>query len=156
MTKITHRKVNYNDSKDILAWRNNINTRKMYLNSNYISKNTHESWFEKTFNDKNKIMWIFEKEIEQKSKIGVIRYDLNSIKSEANISININPKLRGNGYGYKCLKISLDLIKKNVPFCEKVLAKVKIKNKASISIFVKNSFEKTKTDENFFYFERKL
>ena len=71
MEKIKYRKININDSLDVLSWRNDECTRKMFTNSSYVLQKDHDIWFKKIIKDKNKIVWIFEQEFGQKYKIGI-------------------------------------------------------------------------------------
>lgn len=122
------------DAIDILAWRNNVITRKMSGSSELISEASHLEWFEKVIENPKKIILIaFDEHI--KTKIGMVRFDLNDDLSSAEISININPEYRSEGYGHQSLIYATDYVSVACPTCSGIEAVVRLENAASIRAF---------------------
>ena len=96
------RLANQSDSLDILQWRNNKISRKMSLDNNIITPDIHQSWFNKVLVDNSKILYIGELD---NKKVGVCRFEFYKSKLVSEVSINLNPKLRGKGYGKLFFKI---------------------------------------------------
>lgn len=94
------RKAVISDCIDIFAWRIDPLSMDMFFDSSPIKYSEHEAWFLNALEDEN--CFIFVGEI-CGDKVGVVRFHLNRDKSEAVISININPKARGRGYGKSLL-----------------------------------------------------
>lgn len=121
---------NINDSDDVLAWRNDLLTREMSLNSQVVEKLDHELWFERKLRDPNCYFMIGE---ENGRKIGVVRFDIEPISKEAEVSINLNPAFRGMKLSHSLLQKAIDLFLKDCDFI--VCATVKNTNIPSIRIF---------------------
>lgn len=140
------REANLDDSKDILNWRNNEDTRKMSKNSNVIDIQTHDKWFTSVLNQKDNFMYIAENNI---GKIGMCRIQ-NTQDNNYEVSINLNPRFRGCHYSERVLKHTLDKTKlKLQPNCI-LIAYIRNINVASKIIFEKCGFVKTMENENGF------
>lgn len=123
------------DSEEILLWRNDADSRNNFLESSEVSREEHESWLTKKLSSKLAKLIILEK---GKDKIGIVRYEKEGDYSL--VSINLNPKFRGKGYGSKLLLLSeevLDFSNKKIIFKAHILKN----NKPSISIFEKAGYE---------------
>ena len=81
------RKAKQSDCRDILNWRNDKITRKMFFNRNIITYEIHKEWFFEILKDINKVMYIGELE---NYKIGVCRFDFNKSELVSEVSINMN------------------------------------------------------------------
>tara|TARA_S200000501_G_scaffold112223_1_gene105553 strand:+ start:2588 stop:3025 length:438 start_codon:yes stop_codon:yes gene_type:complete len=136
------RKVDREDWEELLNWRNDELTRKMFRNGGIVKKEEHYSYMDKMTNNNNREQFIF---IHDKNKIGTIRIDkLNDEFKE--FSYTINPKYRGNGYG--SLMMKLFLFNK----VEKYRCKIKPGNIGSIRMIEKNGFQyKYKKEEILVY-----
>lgn len=156
MKKINLRSVDYSDLMDLFSWRNDMQTRQMFVNSEIISLKNHKNWFKKMINNKMTKLWICENFLLENEKIGMVRFDFSDFYLSAEISINVNPKLRGKGYGFFCVKHSLDLLQNFMPCCNSIYAKVKKNNFASLKIFQKNLFLYNLSDKKYEILKRKL
>ncbi len=125
------------DSYDIWKWRNDRKSRKNFRKSNYVEWKDHSKWFEDTIKEKRTVLFLAYNIISN-TKIGVIRFDFDKSKNEAEVSININPLMRRKGYSYQLLNSSIQRFLIN-NFC-KIFAEIKSSNISSIKSFTKVGF----------------
>ena len=125
------------DIKDIFDWRNDKNTRLQSHNSKEIFWEDHKNWFKNSLKNKNIHMLVCEESID-KSKIGIVRLDIQ--KDFSIISINLSPQKKGMGLGFVCLKNSILRFKKDFAHIKYLLAEIKIDNIPSIKSFEKVGF----------------
>lgn len=135
---IAIRKAKFKDSIFLFHLKNEKKSMLNSFNSNPIHLKKHNLWLEKIIRHKNKNLLIAE---ENNEKIGMIRYDLEDIFTY--VSINIEKKFRGRGYGVAILKKSENIFKKNAI----LIAKVKKTNIKSINLFKRNEYQVT-NDKN--------
>ena len=131
--------VNNLDCMDLFEWRNDTLTRKMSIDSNLISLDNHKKWFKDSLNNENRKLFIAEV---NQYKIGMCRFDYDSKKDQAEVSINLNPKFRGKGYGKKLLLLSLENYLKKRELT--IVAKIKIENIKSFNMFSSAGFNTLK------------
>ena len=139
------------DCLDILSWRNNKISSKMSSNTKIISLNSHKYWFFQVLNDNNKVMYIGQLD---NQKVGVCRFEYNKLQLVSEVSINMNPKLRGKGYGKLFLKLSI--VKYIKEHKNDIIAKVRLDNLPSIKIFTYTGFKVTKKKDNMVYFRKSI
>ena len=120
------------DSLFFFNLRNDFHTRKSSFQKNKIKLSDHNKWFQKNFKKRNKIFLV--SFIQKNHFVGTIRYDLDCLK--ALVSIVIDKKFRGKGYGAKMLKMSEKFLKKGTL----IVSKVKKTNLVSIKLFEKNKY----------------
>ena len=142
------RKLNEGDLLDLFNWRNDKFTRKMFTKGNVIDFSEHEKWFIKSKNNPNIEFYIG---VEGNKKLGVVRFEFDKLTESSELSININPLMRGKGYGKDLLKKSIRQYINN----NKNLLKAKIKNENDIStrLFVSLGFSQYKKNSKYTYFE---
>ena len=145
LADIIIRRANIEDIKELFIWRNDLHTRKMFKKSEPIEWKNHKVWFMKTLNDSNTLLTICEDM--KGAKIATVRFDMNL--KEANVSINLNPKMRGKGKGSKCLAQGVSFLKNNYPNIDTLFAEIKIVNITSKKIFKRVGF--LKIESNQFY-----
>ena len=96
------KKTSIKDIIDIWLWRNNKDTRLNSFNKNYINIIEHANWFFSSLRNNNRTILIGY-DTKNNNKIGLVRLD--KIKHKlVEVSININPQFRGQGYGKQLLK----------------------------------------------------
>jgi len=134
--KIDIRAVDRSDCKDLYAWRSDIVSRMMFFNSNIPTYQEHFQWFNSSLNNTDRKLYIGEID---STKIGVCRFDRDTKSEVVEVSININPKCRGRGYGKRLLASSIKAFQE-VYRCE-FLAKIKPENLASLKIFKSVGFQ---------------
>lgn len=116
-------------------WANEEAVRKLSFNSVKIPYSEHEVWFKNCLVDKNCFMYLFFITTE----IGQVRIQKLDA-DESIISISIDEKFRGKGYGVQMLNMSIESFRKISPKSV-VSAYIKIENVASINIFEKSGFK---------------
>ena len=147
--KIT--KASNNDSLDIFQWRNDPLTRQNSINTDPVSLEDHKQWFNEVLNSRNTELLIG---IKDSIKVGVCRFSFNNLSNSVEVSINLNPLMRGKRISKKLLEESINYYLKN----NKVMltATIRIDNIPSIRIFEELNFIKIKSIECFNYYERNL
>jgi len=141
------RNANINDIIDIYKWRNDPLSRSMFINNKLLSIDKHKNWFKDTLEDPNKKMYVG---IINGKKIGITRFDFNKRKMFAEISINLNPIMRGKNLSLKLLLKSISLFQKNTK--TKLKATIKNENLSSLKIFKKLGFKQINGDKKYLYF----
>jgi len=140
--KIDIRAADKSDCKDIYAWKSDIVSRTMSFNSNIPTYEEHFQWFNSSLNNKNRKLYIGEIGT---TKIGVCRFDYDSKIEVVEVSINMNPKFRGRGYGKLLLASSISTFQK--VHKSEFLAKIKPENLASLKIFKSLGFQEISIKE---------
>ena len=133
-------------SLPIWVWRNDPMTRRMSTNVDVIGWDTHRAWFEKTLADKN-ILFLFARS--NNVGCGVVRFDFLSA-DRAEISINLNPKLRDRGIGTNVLRRSCAMMSRN--FTGEFVAEIRRENSGSCWVFEKSRFSKFGESEDYVYY----
>ena len=141
------RKAKLLDSEDILNWRNDFSSRKMFVENYLISKQEHKDWYTNKLKDKGCYMFIGEKD---KNKVGIVRFNYNFNDLNYLVSINVNPKMRGLGLSYDLLSLSI----RKVPHFKKssFVAAIKKENIISKKIFTKCGFKLKLVEDKYDYY----
>ncbi len=116
------RKALISDSDFFYNLKNNPLNRKFSFNNEKIKPQSHKKWFKNNLKKRNKILLVAY--LNRAHPIATIRYDVQ--KSLALVSIIIEKKFRGKGYGVKILKKSEKFLKKGMVIISKVKKKIKI------------------------------
>ena len=125
------------DMRYIFDLRNHPDIRKYSFSTTPLEYTQHEKWFSDSLKNMNRIILIAS---EKSGKlIGVVRFDF--FKDSGEVSIFIDPKLHGHGYGSVILMAGIKWLKKQ-GYCQKITAKVMTKNSVSHDFFLKNGFVK--------------
>jgi L-amino acid N-acyltransferase YncA len=141
--KIEIRAADKSDCKDIYAWRSDIVSRTMFFNSNIPTYEEHFQWFNSSLNNQDCKLYIGEISA---TKIGVCRFDYDTKSEVVEVSINMNPKCRGCGYGKRFLASSISEFQKD--YKSEFLAKIKPENLASLKIFKSVGFQEISFKED--------
>lgn len=149
--KILIREASQNDSKDIFEWRNDLESRSMFINSDLVTFDEHDRWLSETISSPFKNLYIGE--IGGK-KIGITRFDFDKKGYQTEVSININPNFRGKGYGKKLLIESIN--KFQVENETTLIARIKKKNTGSRKIFEFAGFVNINVNKNIISFQKSL
>lgn len=86
------------DAHDVLAWRNDPQTREASIHTEEIDTDTHIAWFRNVIDDENRNLYIA---MMGDEKVGSIRADLTDGVYE--LSWMVAPSCRGQGIGKKLL-----------------------------------------------------
>ena len=139
--KISLRRVKFSDCREILEWRNDSHTRSMFINKDLIDYEDHLKWFKSKLDNKNCYFYIGEF---FGINAGIVRIDV--VKRVGNISININPKLRGISLSETLLHDAIKTFNIEKPNCL-LTANINKKNRASIKIFTNLGFKIEKSSK---------
>jgi RimJ/RimL family protein N-acetyltransferase len=130
------RKAVWEDWKDLLNWRNDIDTRENSINSEIIAEEGHKNWYKMALQNPDIAIYIYECENE---KIGTVRAKYEGAKCE--LSWTLNPTFRGQGMAKNMVLSILPYI--HVPIIEAiVLPKNKASQKIAEHIGLQFQFEK--------------
>ena len=105
---ITIRLADIQDCRDVWEWWNDSVSRHMMHKSGLVGWDVHQAWYKKMLEDTGRTAFVG---LFDSRKIGIVRFDLQK-DSIYDISINLNPELRGKGYGLLLLKEAIANFKK--------------------------------------------
>ena len=127
---ILTKKITKSDLSFTFLLRNNKSIRKESFNSDIITYEKHKEWFFKKLNNKKDLSLII---LDNKTKVGVIRYEQGEFYYE--ISISILPK-------YQLLNIGSDALISSEKYLKKamIISKIKKNNSKSLNFFKKNGY----------------
>lgn len=109
-----------------------------------ITWDAHIEWFESALLDPNSTILIGE---DDAGKIGSVRFEFSDRKTQAEVSINLNPARRRQGMSSVLLNKALQSA---VPVeCKKLTARVKHENIASKRCFLKCGFTQVHSNREF-------
>lgn len=137
---ITLRKADINDAKLLWRWRNEKIARKSAFNSEYISYDSHLKWFKNKLKDSNSFIYIALNG--DSIPVGQIRFD-KLYTDSIEIDISISKEHRGKRYGTKLIELGCRKIFDEIKI-NKILARIKRSNVASIKAFSNSGFKKIK------------
>lgn len=123
------------DSRDIWCWRNDAVTRAMSLSTAEISWDAHVAWFAQALTDVSRRFYVAEA---NGAKVGMCRFDLAYDGASAEVSINLNPDLRGQGWGAPVLAACIARFRQDFPVT--ITATIRPDNAASQRIFARCGF----------------
>lgn len=130
------RHANSEDGEEILRWRNDAKTREMSLCTKVVSVDEHDLWMRSRLVDEKSILFIGQ---EGESNVGLCRFDLDQRSECAEISIVVNPDLRGRKKAKTLLISALNAFHAKVR--TPVYARIKKRNLASLNVFTANGFK---------------
>lgn len=129
------RRVAREDCKLIWTWANDPEVRAVSFSSEAIPYADHLTWFESKLNDPTCYFYIAEDK--NNEPVGQVRYDREG--NEATISISLDKKFRGRGYGPSLLRLASQRFFE-ICDAEVIHAYIKEGNEASIGAFKKAGF----------------
>ena len=129
------RKATIEDAMDILAWRNDPQTRATSFNKEEIDTDSHLKWFKGKLDDENCRLFIL---TDGRDKLGHIRIDIDG--DTGTISYMINPDHRGKGYGNEIIRLLDTVIDQKISVLSAFVEK---ENTASQKCFEKNGYERS-------------
>jgi len=137
------------DLNDTFLWRNDPLSCLMSVKSDLISIEQHKKWYLDCL--VNALIKIYIGIIDGE-KVGACRFVYDELDNCADVSINLNPKLRGQKISHFFLLNSIAIYEKNNFY--KLKATIKKENIASLKIFNKCKFLNISEDRHFFYLIR--
>lgn len=132
--ELTLRPVQEEDCEMIWKWANDPDARAVSFFSETISWNDHVRWFKSKLNDPCCIFFIINK---NETPVGQVRFDKN--ENEPVISVSIDHKFRGSGYGSMIIKLASQEFF-NISGDQVIHAYIKQGNEKSRRAFVKARF----------------
>ncbi|MBT8585688.1 GNAT family N-acetyltransferase [Polynucleobacter paneuropaeus] len=135
------------DSEDIFLWRNDPSTRSMSTCEQKVTMNEHEKWFINSLLNPERKLYIG---VTEAIKVGICHFRYHTNKEFAEVSINLNPEVRGRNLSFELLKKSINKYKAS-NICQ-LKATIKKDNIPSIRIFHQCDFRKISEDSNFYVF----
>lgn len=132
---VTLRKATPDDASDLLAWRNDPVTRAMSRSTEPVEAADHAQWFQRALQDATCTLLIGE---DDGRKIGMVRL---ASGEETEVSINLNPLVRGRGLSRELLTKALAQER------GALLAVIKPENLASIRLFEGAGFVLEETED---------
>ncbi len=142
------RKVNQSDCQILFNWRNDPLTKKMFKQNNEFTYKDHCKWLNNAILDHSRYLYIGELDGD---RLGFSRFDYRENIGIAEISINLNPKYRGKGFGQEFLLSSIDSFHLEKE-CD-LVANIKKENIASQKIFKKAGFDIVNQEDNLIKFK---
>ena len=145
------RDVAIQDSEVLLEWRNQAEVRKFSRNQGLISKDSHAQWFKTRLKQvPNEPFWIFENSL---GRVGFVRFDFDIASKYFEISIVINPAMRGKGLGKIVLELAIaNCIERNPGSI--FFAEAHKKNLSSQLLFLKCGFQEFAINGEFLAYRR--
>jgi L-amino acid N-acyltransferase YncA len=134
------------DSLDIFEWRNDPISCQMFISNKKVTLEEHKKWLESSLNNPLRRIYIG---ILKDEKVGICRFDIDSKLTSAEVSINLNPTMRGKNLSYQLLSDSIKTYKKTNQI--RLTATIKKENKASLIIFQKCSFSIVDEDGSYYH-----
>lgn len=154
------RPVTENDIWLLYEWANDPSVRRNSFNTNPITKEEHQSWFQKKLDSNLDHLYIYGiiDEKSRKKEIGQIRIAEENSEGRAEISYSIAAPYRGKGYGKRMVLLLEDTVRRNYPAILILTARVKENNEASQHVFIACGFKEHggSAGENCLIFEKKL
>ncbi|CAM2933969.1 GNAT family N-acetyltransferase [Legionella pneumophila] len=144
--EIILRAATINDASNLFEWRNALETRRYSSNPNPIEIADHLRWLQHSLVLPNRRLLIAE---HQNNPIGVLRFDIDVLLEQAEISIYLVPGLAGKGWGTKILESGTEWIKNNLPQIKNLVAKILADNVSS-----QRAFEKAGYDLNSYIYKK--
>jgi len=125
------------DSRDLWLWRNDSTTRKMSIQSEEVSWDSHKFWFENSLRNQDRYFYVGLLAADN-AKVGICRFDVDPVKNVAEVSINLNPTQRGKGFSQTLLSKAIQAFLSERQM--DLVATIKKENTASIKCFTKCGF----------------
>lgn len=130
------RKVNFQDWKMLLDWRNDIETRTQSHSIEMITEEQHKDWLKNVISNPNRILFVAD--IDDTS-VGTVRADFDSTTNSYELSWTISPHARGQGIGKKIVKLLVEKLNSRVraEIKEDNIPSIKIAESANLKFYKK-------------------
>lgn len=125
------------DSEHIWAWRNDAWTRAMSVTSDVVSWEAHAEWYRASLQDRNRYLYVGQSDGDAR-KIGMCRFDVDPARAMAEVSINLDPAMRGLSLSHRLLAAAIDVFRAERPV--DLEATIRKQNAASVRCFTRCGF----------------
>lgn len=149
IAEIRLRAANREDVITYFNWANDPEVRKSAIQGSVISLETHKEWFTSKLNDSNSHLFVL---VAANLPVGQIRFDMEG--NVARIDYSLDKLVRGRGWGAKLVSLGVDMLQKIEPM--KLLAEVKVSNKASKLVFLRLGFTIAESKGDYLIFHYNL
>lgn len=140
MTVIGVRQVVESDRRDLWLWRNDAASVEASLSATTVSWSDHVDWFQRSLEDARRVIYVGELEADKPIKVGMCRFDFEQDGRSAEVSINLNPALRGKRLSSSLLAGTLALFHNEFPQVTRITAVVRESNAPSNRLFLASGF----------------
>lgn len=131
----------FEDWQNILAWRNDPLTRQFSKTHDPIGETQHKEWLSRFLKSKDHFLFVVES-ADGGEPLGLVRFEPEiSHGKECLVSINLNPKNRGQGLAKQILRLGIQAYDELSPDVLTLIAEIDASNHASIKTFSANGFE---------------
>jgi len=137
------------DSKDIWEWRNDPITKSNSSNTDDISWDIHNNWYQKSLQNPDRFLYIGTDTNDK--KVGICRFDVADNGIE--VSINLNPAFRNKRLSEPLLASAIRQFQKSANLA--LLATIKHTNIASKKCFLNAGFTYSSSDTKCEYYIRR-
>jgi L-amino acid N-acyltransferase YncA len=149
---VTVLRANADDSRSIWDWKNDEITKQMSITTDSVTWESHIGWYEKSLTNPNCYLYIGY--LNDKEKIGMCRFDVNSATHTAEISINLNPLFRNKKLSKKILVEAIKAFRAETDIA--LTASIKKINTISIKCFTSIGFVFEYDDTDYNYYSYRL
>ena len=139
------RYANSSDIDDVLIWRNDELTRKMFKSNHIVNPVEHCLWFQNTLSDPLMAVFIG---VDDGVKVGICHFKCNDDYVDAEVSINLNPIMRKKNLAEIFLRQAMYEFFKTRRI--NLTAEIKKNNISSARVFQKCGFILIGEDNNFY------
>ena len=129
--------------------RNDFRTRRMMMNTKFISLKEHRKWFLSAIKSNKYFLYVGK----IGKKIGIVIFSLDEISYNVDVSITIHPEYRKKNLSSILLKKAIKRFEKDIDYNINLIARIKGHNKASIKCFLKAGFQFSRKVKNILYFK---
>lgn len=133
---VTLRPITFEDSEDLLAWRNDPLTRSNSRNSNAVTQQEHAAWLSRVLDDPNRLVWIAAEGGENVGTTSALRHEDGSVE----IFVTVAPEARGRRLGAVLVSAAVNEARVHWPDA-RLRAEIKPENTASRKAFEACGFE---------------
>jgi len=123
---------------DLFKWRNHPVIRENSFNTEPVSRDEHERWFQRKIKDQNSQIYIA---CFDDNKIGIVRFDETG--DVIKVSVMLNPDYFGKGLGSEIIRLGAERFIREKNPCKPVIAEIKKDNTVSIKAFQKAAFKES-------------
>jgi len=135
--------VTWDDSADLLRWRNDPVTRANSRNTAEVSQENHDAWMAACMTPHRAKGWVYVADLDGIS-IGVIRVNIDIV-----ISITVAPEHRGKGHAKEMLRQACNRFEGHI-----LNAEIKVTNVASQYVFEQCGFKMISSDGEFIQYRK--
>ena len=152
--KLSLREATLEDARMLYEWANDECVRNNAFSKEPIPWEEHLIWYQKKIVDTKCQIYIIQKMDAENKKVPIGQIRIDQREGNGEIDISIAAPYRNEGFGRIAFSLVLEQIKRDMPQIEKLVAKVKKKNLASIKALQMAGFILTKQNEQYDQLEK--